>query len=391
MGETYYGKPIISYEENKKNVWTMYMINDREKENSADEVSVCIITKNEEKNIEHCLASIKPFGFEIIVVDTGSTDLTREIAQRYTGNVYDFAWCDDFAAAKNFAISKASNPYVMLIDSDECLQPFALEELYQLIRSHPEEVGRICRRNVLTRNGVRRENQECINRIFARDKFCYQGRIHEQVTAVDNSRYDTYQTPVMIIHTGYDLTVEERRKKAERNKKLLEKELVLLEAEKDQEQIPYILYQLGKSSYMAEDYETACDYFSKGLSYDLNPRLEYVIDMVETYGYALLNSGQAEYALCFESIYEEFGGSADFQFLMGLIYMNNARFQQAVEEFKKAVRHQECRNQGVNSFAAYYNIGVINQCLGKKEEAVSWYKKCGNYEPAVQRIKECGI
>lgn len=367
------------------------MINDREKENSTDLLSVCIITKNEEKNIERCLASIKPYGFEIIVVDTGSTDLTREIALRYTQHVYDFVWCDDFAAAKNFAISKASNPYVMLLDSDEYLQPFALEELYQLIRSHPKEVGRISCINILTRNGAREENREWINRIFARDKFCYRGRIHEQVTSVDNSRYDTYQTPVLMIHTGYDLTVEERKKKAERNKKLLEKELVLLKAEKDQEQIPYILYQLGKSSYMAEDYQTACYYFSNGLSYDLNPKLEYVIDMVETYGYALLNSGQAEYALSFENIYEEFGSNADFQFLMGLVYMNNARFQQAVEEFKKAVKHQECRNQGVNSFAAYYNIGVISQCLGRKEEAVSWYKKCGDYEPAVQRIKECGM
>lgn len=363
-------------------------MNDREKRNGADMLSVCMIAKNEEKNIERCLASLKPYGFEIIVVDTGSTDRTREIAMRYTGHVYDFVWCDDFAAAKNFAVSKASRPYVMLVDSDEYLQPFDAKELYRLICSHPGEVGRICIRNVLTRNGFRQENQEWINRIFARDKFCYQGRIHEQVTALDDSRYKTYQTPVIMMHTGYDLTVEERRKKAERNKKLLEKELALLKKEKDQEQIPYILYQLGKSSYMAEDYQTACHYFSQGLSYDLNPGLEYVIDMVETYGYALINSGQTEYALFFENIYEEFGGSADFQFLMGLIYMNNARFQEAVEEFKKAAEHRECRNQGVNSFAAYYNIGVINQCLGKNEEAVFWYKKCRDYEPALQRIKE---
>ena len=74
---------------------------------------------------------------------------------------------------------------------------------------------------------------------------------------------------------------------------------------------------------MAEVYQSACGYISRGLYFDLNPGLEYVIDMVETYGYALLNSGRPKEALQFEQIYPEFGNTADFQFLMGLIYMNN--------------------------------------------------------------------
>lgn len=130
----------------------------------------------------------------------------------------------------------------------------------------------------------------------------------------------------------------------------------------------------------------ACEYFSQGLSYDLNPRLEYVIDMVETYGYALINSGRAGEALFFENIYDAFGDSADFQFLMGLIYMNNSRFEEAVAEFLKATNHKECRNSGANSYAAYYNIGVIYECLGQVDEAWKYYKKCGNYEPAVKRL-----
>lgn len=353
-------------------------------------LSVCIITKNEEKNIARCLQSLKPYHFEIIVADTGSTDRTREIALQYTDNVYDFSWCDDFAAAKNFAVSKAANPYVMVIDSDEFLQPLDVEKLYQLIRQHPKEVGRIRRKNVFTRGGQQQENQEWINRIFPTGQFHYEGRIHEQVTAIDKEKYTTYQTPVVIEHNGYDLTLEERKQKAKRNYTLLIQELNRLEQEeqeKNGEQIPYILYQLGKSCYMAEEYEKACEYFSRGLSFDLEPKLEYVIDMVESYGYALLNSGQAETALFFENIYEEFGGSADFQFLMGLIYMNNACFEQAVGEFLKATGHKECRNKGVNSYSAYYNIGVIYECLGKKEEAALYYKKCGNYEPAVNRLK----
>lgn len=85
-------------------------------------LSVCIMTKNEEKNIARCLRSFQSTGFELIVADTGSTDQTKKIAAEYTDHIYDFRWCDDFSAAKNFAISKATSPYVMVIDSDEFLQ-----------------------------------------------------------------------------------------------------------------------------------------------------------------------------------------------------------------------------------------------------------------------------
>lgn len=378
-------------EEERKELWTSCFQNKKN-------LTFCIITKNEEENIVKCLQPLKKTGFEIIVVDTGSTDRTKENAQQYTDKIYDFPWCDDFAAAKNYAISKASNPYVMVIDSDEFLEQIDVEQLMQQLQSHPNQVGRIQRKNVFTREGIVHENVEWINRIFSKDRFGYEGRIHEQVTALDGSEYKTYQAPVMMRHTGYDLPLEERRKKAQRNAVLLKQVLKELEqAEKNvstdttgehqAEQIPYILYQLGKSCYMSEEYKNACEYFARGLSYDLNPKLEYVIDMVETYGYALINSGQAEEALFFENIYEEFGNSADFQFLMGLIYMNNTRFEDAVKEFLKATTHKECRAAGVNSYSAYYNIGVIYECLEKTELAREYYMKCNDYKPAVERLR----
>lgn len=359
-------------------------------------LSICIIAKNEEQHIGRCLECLKPYDVEVIVVDTGSADRTREIASRYTDKIYDFAWCDDFSAAKNFAVSKASYPYVMVLDSDEFVEQMDVAKLERLITKHPGEVGRIQRRNTFTRKGEQQENREWINRIFAKDRFHYEGRIHEQVSSLNTAEYKTYQAPIVIEHTGYDLSEEERKQKAERNIRLLKEELVHLGGnadggeEKEQpeniQQIPYLLYQLGKSYYMAEDYGQACLWFARGLSYDLNPKLEYVIDMVETYGYALINSGQPEEALFFENIYDEFGDSADFQFLMGLIYMNNARFEDAIQEFLKATEHSECRSRGVNSYRAYYNIGVIYECLGVMDQAKKAYEKCKNYAPAQERL-----
>lgn len=369
-------------------------------------LSVCIIAKNEEKNIERCLKSLQGHNLEIVVVDTGSVDNTKAIAGCYTKNLYDFPWYDDFAAAKNFAISKATNEYVMILDSDEYIESADMREVARLLNQNSKKVGRIKRRNIFTRKGQKQENVEWINRVFPKERFGYQGRIHEQVVAIDGAEYDTYQLPIVIGHTGYDLPEAEKKKKAERNIILLKRELEELlkehqvqsvqediekqmnQADKDTvaEQMPYILYQLGKGYYMAEEYETACEYFAQGLSYDLNPKLEYVIDMVETYGYALINSGQPENALFFENIYEEFGNSADFKFLMGLIYMNNARFEDAVREFEKATRYKECKGTGVNSYMAFYNIGVMYECLGDLEKAKHFYKKCGEYEPARKQM-----
>lgn len=352
------------------------------------QLSICIIAKNEEKNIKRCLQALAGYDFEIVVVDTGSTDATKEIAYLYTNNVYDFTWCDDFAAAKNFAISKAGGEFVMVLDCDEYLEYFDAEKLEELLRLHPEKVGRILRKNKLGETEGEEEVREYINRIFSKKLFYYEGRIHEQVVSCAGESYEMYEAPVSVIHSGYILNKEERKNKTERNISMLLRELELITAEKKVEQIPYILYQLGKSYYMARDYEEACSFFARGLSYDLNPKLEYVIDMVETYGYALINSGQAEMALFFENIYKEFGQTADFQFLMGLIYMNNARFEDAVNEFLKATTHKECRNVGVNSFSAFYNIGVIYECLEQWERAKEYYEKCGDYEPAKKRLND---
>lgn len=82
-------------------------------------VSMCMIVKNEQSILKRCLDSYAGIYDELIIVDTGSTDNTKEIAAQYTDKVYDFAWCDDFAAARNFAFSKASCDYILSVDADE--------------------------------------------------------------------------------------------------------------------------------------------------------------------------------------------------------------------------------------------------------------------------------
>ena len=86
-------------------------------------ISLCMIVKNEEKMLARCLDSVANLMDEIIIVDTGSTDRTKEIAARYTDKIYDFEWCDDFSAARNFSFSKATMDYIYVPDADEYLDP----------------------------------------------------------------------------------------------------------------------------------------------------------------------------------------------------------------------------------------------------------------------------
>ena len=102
--------------------------------------SLCMIVKNESAILRNCLDSLKEIMDEIIIVDTGSTDDTKQIAAEYTPYVYDFEWNDDFAAARNFAFAKATGDYIYSADADEVLDKTNQNRLKALKRALLPEV-----------------------------------------------------------------------------------------------------------------------------------------------------------------------------------------------------------------------------------------------------------
>lgn len=95
-------------------------------------ISVCMIVKNEEAVLARCLDSLGSIPDEIIIVDTGSTDGTKEIARRYTNKIFDFTWTDDFAAARNYSLQQASCEFVYTADADEVLDAENFARFMQL-------------------------------------------------------------------------------------------------------------------------------------------------------------------------------------------------------------------------------------------------------------------
>lgn len=347
-------------------------------------ISVCLIAKNEEQNIARCLDVLCRLKCEIILTDTGSTDQTLSIAARYPVQIYHFNWCNDFSAARNFCISKASHDWILTIDCDEFLEISCLPDALAFFSFLPaqgksSQIGNILLYNTYSSEFVSNITTDYIGRFFHRNYFYYSGAIHEQLVSdsIENIQY--YNLPLRFHHAGYaDDSI--RLQKALRNIPLLELELDRSHPD------PYILFQLGQSYFSIKQYEKALEYFSQGLSFDLDPRIEYVQTMVESYGYCLLNLKRYEEALQLEGIYDSFCNHADFVFLMGLIYMNNALFQNAVDEFTKATGISSHSMEGVNSYLAHYNIGVIYECLGHTADAKKFYQKCGDYQPAQFRL-----
>lgn len=360
-------------------------------------ISACIITRNQQEKLEKCLQHLKKYPMEIVVVDTGSVDDSKDVAMKFTEHVYDFPWVDDFAAAKNYAIEMAPTNIVFVVDSDEYVIEFDAETVAQEIQKDPSRVGRVKRTNLLDADEVQ-EGDEWINRIFDKRIFHYVGRIHEQVERIDMQEYTTFLTDTHMMHDGYFLNAEERERKTERNISMLKKEVDLFLSENEDVDLleapapirtraSYLLYQLGKSYYLKQDYETAIEYFEMGMAFDVDNKQEFVIDMVETYGYAMLNAGQKQEAMRLLDSYDDFCGHADFCFLAGLIYMNNGYFDNAITEFEKAATFATSSINGVNSYLAYYNAGVICECRGEINKAKQYYLKAEGYIPADERRK----
>lgn len=95
-------------------------------------ISTCMIVLNEEHILARCLDCVRRFSDEIIIVDTGSTDRTKEVAANYTDKIYDFEWINDFAAARNFSFSKASCEYIFTADADEIIDEANIRKILQL-------------------------------------------------------------------------------------------------------------------------------------------------------------------------------------------------------------------------------------------------------------------
>ena len=346
-------------------------------------VSLCMIVKNEEVFLDVALKSaVAVLGLDdIIVTDTGSTDKTKEIAQSNGVNVFKFEWCNDFSAARNFAASKARNDWILYIDADEELLQADLSDIKRFLKN-THALGMIVLTDITT------NRQSSLARLYNRKFYSFDGRIHEQLRAIDgSSSIISGDVKISMLHHGYLPEYNKVTAKLERN------ELLLLEELKEQPDNPYLLYQLGKCYFCNDrDLLKACEYFEKAIKTGVDLKTGYTYDLIECYGYALINSEQYIKALKLRNEFAiHYINNVQFRFLSAHIYQNNGMLQEAVECYESCLGADVFNSNGVTSFLSYYNIGVILECVGMIEDAIAMYTSCGDYEPAKQRLAELKI
>ncbi len=355
-------------------------------------ISVCIIGKNEEKNIEKCLEPLTHYPFEIIYVDTGSTDRTKELAAKYTNLIYDFEWIGDFSAARNFSLSKSSHNYVLVLDCDEYLTELDLDGLCAAIDAHPRGVGQILRKSYTGDEQEQTYSPERIDRLFHRRNYHYIYLIHEQVADIrtDSTDYERYDIPVVVDHVGYVGSMDEKRLKAERNNALLFKEI-----ERDPTE-PYFYFQVAQSYNLIDDYENAYIYYKKAFELPLNLDNLWVHVMAGNFINACIQTDRAEEALAlYTPVYNDYAKSPDFLYCIGILYLNQTPPQplKAMMEFVKLLQMPAAPEQQDYVPATLYNMGLCNEMLGNFAAAIDFYQKAAGreYVPAIEKLSSLNI
>ncbi len=226
-------------------------------------ISLCMIVKNEERILRRCLDSVKDLVDEIIIVDTGSADATKAIAGAYTDKVYDYVWINDFAAARNFAFSKATCEYIYTADADEVIDK-ENQKQFQLLKETllPEiEIVQMYYGNQLSYGTIYNFDKELRPKLFKRlRQFEWVEPIHETMR-LEPIIFDSEITITHLpekSHTDRDLLafrsqIEKGRVLSERLQNLYAKELFVSGKAEDFLQAEAYFTQLADSGELSMD------------------------------------------------------------------------------------------------------------------------------------------
>ncbi|HWL24552.1 MAG TPA: glycosyltransferase [Ureibacillus sp.] len=289
-------------------------------------ISLCMIVKNEEKVLNRCLTSVSKFVDEIIIVDTGSSDNTKKIASEYTSNIYDFNWINDFSAARNFAASKASGEWILVLDADEYVD----EENFQSFISELTKDNGIYdayTAKILNFSGNFGEHliQNLHDRVYKNNgEISYYRKIHEQFKNNDNTPVKTKNSSLLIFHSGYLNRTVKEKEKSERNKELLDLEM-MGENNKD-----FDYFNFGNEYFSMGKYSEALEAYLKAYKYKRDFRLAWVSTTLIQIIICLINLKRYNEALSVlidaENIYEN---SPEFLYLKSEIYFQRGQLDDA--------------------------------------------------------------
>lgn len=309
-------------------------------------ISLCMIVKNEERCLERCLESVKGVVSEIIIVDTGSTDRTVEIARKYTDKIYYFEWTNNFAEARNFGLNYATGDYILHLDADEYIG----KGIEHLSEPHDKDYYYMRIRNELPFGNA--EMHQFV-RLFRNDpELRFVGALHEQIDLLKHKDLQWGLHDAMIYHDGYLEDIVKEKKKNDRNMKIIQ-------VEAREHPNAFNFFNLGVQYSLEGNHEKALEVLKK--AYSMGQHLSYAQRILTFIIKSLMELNRYPEAL---EISQDsallYSNSADFQYRVGLIYEHlrydkdaEQCFQRCLEIGEESSRTEFNHYEGLGSYLAH--------------------------------------
>ena len=336
-------------------------------------ISLCMIVKNEEMVLSRCLESIKDIVDEIIIIDTGSIDKTKEIARQYTDKIYDFKWTQDFSQARNYSFSKATKDYQMWLDADDIITEENKEKILKLKENLNPNIDIV---TFKYNTHFDKDNNPILTstrgRLFKREKnYLWNDPIHEYIELIGNIYY---ANDIFVYHKK-EATYTNRNLKIYQNQIKNGKKLS-----------PRSLYYFARELKDHERYEEAIYYFEQFL----DTKLGWVEDNIAAcYNLALCYKTLGRHEKSFHSLIRSFeydSPRAEITCEIGYYFMNKHDYKKAIDWFLLSTHLEKPNSLGflLNDYWDYIPNIELSVCyykLGNIKEAILYNDKASKYKP----------
>jgi tetratricopeptide (TPR) repeat protein len=356
-------------------------------------LGIHVITQNEEDLLPVCLESIKDIADEILVIDTGSTDKTTEIARSYGAKVWHVPWQDDFSHPRNVALAQATTDWILYLDADEQLAS-PLHELRRLLEDLEAEGFFVKIENLIGPEPEDRVVCQSLRLFRRRAEYSFSGRIHEEVTGSILKHHPLSKikdSTVTLLHCGYLPDVLQRKNKPDRNRTLL------LQALAEEPDNPFHLYNLAVTYTQLNRLEEAESAMQQAYQ-KVHPRAAYRPTLVRDTAKLLFASGRFEEAgSLLKRELEQYPDYTDLYHLLGETLEAQGLLIESLQMYRSgaergAAPSRYVSEKGIGTYRTLCCLASLTHRLGSPSEAISlFYQALGiapSYRPALEGVAE---
>lgn len=356
---------------------------------SHQRLSLCMIVKNEERHLPGCLASVRGLVDEIVVVDTGSSDNTIEIAKSFGGKVFHFQWIDDFAAARNESLRHATGDWILYLDADERIAEADHWKVRKAIESGAPYGAYLLR--IVGQVGVGEGSQTKVHtypRLFRNSpKIRFDGAVHEQIaSSLLQAGMTAGYCDAVIQHLGYAVSPEEEKAKYERNLRLLE-----AQARCNPDHF-FTRFNLGRTYVGLKRYDEGLAELQRAVELqDTDREAHLKANAYLVIGQLLLNHKKdLDGAIAAGRKALSYNASLPAaRVLIGQVHFTRGNFQEAVGEFSEAIKLFErghrarelCDETLDHQDDLYWRLGLSQSRSGQHREAIHSFEQAIRLNP----------